>query len=188
MDIREELAAVVAELALTLRHLPGKHNQKTHGSRYGGYSTTKESLRRLKGDKAARERYKARARKRKKNQPKKKSFNDLDNKQKIDVLKKIGGSEWQKGDKHRIYFNNLGELYGLKTWRYKTGNISGAQLDGRNISNSQAKKILEKIVSSKMWFDVKDGKFWQQGPDWGLKKDDWAKIRTNLNKQIEDAI
>lgn len=49
--------------ALILRH-PGHANQKTHGNRFGGYGTTKESLRRLKGDKEARERYKTSARKR----------------------------------------------------------------------------------------------------------------------------
>jgi hypothetical protein len=53
------------ERAFVERHLPGKHNQKTHGNKYGGgYSATKESLRRLKGDKEARERYKAKARSR----------------------------------------------------------------------------------------------------------------------------
>lgn len=48
--------------ALILRH-PGHGSQKVHGNRFGGYSTTKESLRRLKDDKGARERYKASARK-----------------------------------------------------------------------------------------------------------------------------
>lgn len=48
--------------ALVLRH-PGHGNQKTHGNRYGGFSTTKESLRRLKDDKGEREKYKGRARK-----------------------------------------------------------------------------------------------------------------------------
>lgn len=49
--------------ALILRH-PGHGNQKVHGNRFGGYGTTKESLRRLKGDKEGREQYKETARKR----------------------------------------------------------------------------------------------------------------------------
>lgn len=49
--------------AMVYRH-PGHPNQKVHGNRFGGFSTTKESLRRLKGDKEARQKYKETARKR----------------------------------------------------------------------------------------------------------------------------
>jgi hypothetical protein len=49
--------------ALVLRH-PGHPTQKVHGNRFGGFDTTKESLRRLKGDKEARTKYKESARKR----------------------------------------------------------------------------------------------------------------------------
>lgn len=45
---------------LILRH-PGHGNQKTHGNRFGA-GQAKESLRRLKDDKGAREQYKAKAR------------------------------------------------------------------------------------------------------------------------------
>lgn len=48
--------------ALVLRH-PGHPNQKVHGNRFGGYEVTKESLRRLKGDKEATAKYKDIARK-----------------------------------------------------------------------------------------------------------------------------
>lgn len=61
MAIHPQLKAAVE--ALVLRH-PGHGNQKVHGNRFGGYGTTKESLRRLKGDKEGRERYKETARKR----------------------------------------------------------------------------------------------------------------------------
>jgi len=47
--------------ALVLRH-PGHANQKTHGNRFGA-GQAKESFRRLKDDKGAREQYKAKARK-----------------------------------------------------------------------------------------------------------------------------
>lgn len=60
MTVHPTLRAAVE--ALILRH-PGHPNQKVHGNRFGGYEVTKESLRRLKGDKEGRERYKASARK-----------------------------------------------------------------------------------------------------------------------------
>lgn len=70
MTFSQELLSILNELptmlkkaftdALVLRH-PGHANQKTHGNRFGA-GQEKESLRRLKEDKAAREQYKARAR------------------------------------------------------------------------------------------------------------------------------
>jgi hypothetical protein len=75
----------------------------------------------------------------------------------IEKMKGIG-SEWEKSGKRRIYFNNLQELYGLKTSHYNTGNVSGAELDGATISNSQAKKILQNLVFAKFWYDFSDDK------------------------------
>lgn len=73
MTIEQEILQIVNQIIPTIekaftevfieRH-PGHPNQKVHGNRFGGYSATKESLRRLKGDKEARERYKQQARKR----------------------------------------------------------------------------------------------------------------------------
>lgn len=77
---------------------------------------------------------------------------------KVKQLVKIGGSEWQKDDRHRVYFNNLPELYGLVTERYNTGNISAAWLEGREISNSAAKRI-ENRLSGRVFYDVADGQF-----------------------------
>lgn len=48
--------------AMVYRH-PGHPNQKVHGNRFGGYGVTKESLRRLKGDKESTTKYKDMARK-----------------------------------------------------------------------------------------------------------------------------
>lgn len=60
--ITQDLLDICLELkAIVLKH--GKHNQKTHGNRFGA-GQAKESLRRLKDDKQARERYKQQARKR----------------------------------------------------------------------------------------------------------------------------
>lgn len=71
MTIRDELLAIFNQIpaaiekafteALVLRH-PGHGNQKTHGNRYGSTGAAKESLRRLRDDKAAREKYKQSAR------------------------------------------------------------------------------------------------------------------------------
>lgn len=73
MTLEQEILAVINQIvptiekafhdAFILRH-PGHPNQKTHGNRFGGYAATKESLRRLKDDKGAREKYKETARKR----------------------------------------------------------------------------------------------------------------------------
>lgn len=70
MTIQDELLTILNQVpaaiekafneAMVLRH-PGHANQKTHGNRFGA-GQAKESLRRLKDDKGARESYKASAR------------------------------------------------------------------------------------------------------------------------------
>jgi hypothetical protein len=77
----------------------------------------------------------------------------------IETLQKIGGSEWKKGDIHRVYFNDLADLFGLECSRYGTGNISSATLCGEEISNSLAWEIEAALDASKIWFDVADGRF-----------------------------
>lgn len=72
MTIQDELIVILNQIpaaiekafneAMVLRH-PGHANQKTHGNRFGA-GQAKESLRRLKDDKGARERYKETHRKR----------------------------------------------------------------------------------------------------------------------------
>lgn len=73
----------------------------------------------------------------------------------IDILKTLG-NEWQAGDKHRIYINDLMDLYGLKVEYYNSGNISAAWLDGEKISNSQARTMIDKIASITIWYDFVD--------------------------------
>lgn len=104
---------------------------------------------------------------------------------KLEALKKIG-SEWQKGDRHRIYFNDLATLAGLDIDRYGTGNISGATLDGRTISNSEAKRIVSRLLDTKVWFDVADGKFHWQAP---AGSDDWIKrILTAIRAKRDELV
>lgn len=57
---------------------------------------------------------------------------------------RIGGKEWRKGDRHRVYINRhvLQRLLGLEIQYYHTGNIRHAELRGQHISNSEARRIL----------------------------------------------
>jgi len=70
----------------------------------------------------------------------------------------IGGSEWERHGKHRVYLNNWADLLGLEVGRYKSGNIRWATYKGKSISNSQAYKILGSI--DKVWFDAADGQLY----------------------------
>jgi len=77
----------------------------------------------------------------------------------IEALKQLGGTEWVKDELHRVYFNNLEELYGLDCRCYKTGNIAEAFLHSEPISNSEARRIRGCLCDMKIWFDMKDRKF-----------------------------
>ncbi len=79
----------------------------------------------------------------------------------IPCLEEVGGKEWQRGDYHRVYFNTdiMAQGIDLKLDFYKTGNISYAELKGEKISNNQAKKLINKMRNTKVWFDVADGEF-----------------------------
>ena len=52
----------------------------------------------------------------------------------IPDLEKLGFKRWTKGNMDRMYIN--ARDLGLDLSYYKTGNISGATLDGEHISNS----------------------------------------------------
>lgn len=81
----------------------------------------------------------------------------------IEQLIAVGGAEWKKADKHRIYFNNLDAWVGLDCAYYNTGNISSARLNGDSISNSQARRIMSRLSDMKIWWDVATAKFWFKG-------------------------
>jgi hypothetical protein len=78
----------------------------------------------------------------------------------IEKMKKIGGKEWQTGNHHRIYFNNLIKWFGLECTLYGTGNISSASLNGENISNVRAREIAMCLNSGKVWYDVNEKEFY----------------------------
>ncbi len=83
----------------------------------------------------------------------------------IRALEEIGGREWRKADYHRVYFNadTMAEMGGLKLWFYNTGNISGAELNGETISNSEAKRIMSGLMGFKVWYDLKERKWLRNG-------------------------
>ena len=81
---------------------------------------------------------------------------------KIESLLAIG-SEWVKGDIHRIYFNNLAQHIGLDVSFYKTGNVSSANIFGESISNTKARQLLNVLEFGKVFFDVKNAVFAQNG-------------------------
>lgn len=79
----------------------------------------------------------------------------------VGKLIQLGGSEWQKYGKHRIYFNRdvQMELLGLETRRYcDTGKIFDATLGGEEITIFRAKSIIASL--DKFWYDVNDDTFY----------------------------
>lgn len=70
-------------------------------------------------------------------------------------LKQIG-SEWQKGETHRIYFNNIFELLEAEITYHKTGTFDNVKINGQRISNNEANGIK---MLAKVWYDVKTGEF-----------------------------
>jgi len=93
----------------------------------------------------------------------------------IGALEAIGGNRWQKGEMDRVYINDLVKWVGLEVKRYKTGNISYAELNGEKISNSRADKIMNRL-DGKLWWDVVEGAW------------DWKWIAEDDAEEIIDAI
>ena len=97
----------------------------------------------------------------------------------VEKLKSIGGNEWIKGDMHRFYFSDLASLIDLKIERFNTGNISKAIYEGKEISNSSARKMMDDLNNTKVWFDVVKNKFQFKGDEY------YAEIVIeNLNKML----
>ena len=89
---------------------------------------------------------------------------DGENKKSIgDALIAIGGKLWESGDgeKRRVYFSEaqLREFAGLQVTFFRTGNVSSAKLNGVEISNSRASRIISGLISSKFHYDLIDQKF-----------------------------
>ena len=96
-------------------------------------------------------------------------------------LTQAGGREWQSGDRRRVYFNDLASRWPrLQVTRYGTGNVSRATLDGKQISNSRASRLLTDLDTGKLHFDVVDGQWHWQGISDTIAREIVAGIQTSL--------
>ncbi|GAA4823973.1 hypothetical protein [Streptomyces ziwulingensis] len=87
----------------------------------------------------------------------------------------IGGRRWQKNGMDRVYLNDFQTVPGLELDHYKTGNISGASLDGQGISNAEGGRLATAV--DKVYFDAADGKVhikWGWGNPRSLDRDEIA--------------
>lgn len=69
----------------------------------------------------------------------------------LEALLAVGGNEWRTEDKHRVYFNDLHELFGLDP--------ECATLDGEKISNTRSREIDSSLKFGKVWYDLDAGGF-----------------------------
>ena len=96
-------------------------------------------------------------------------------------LTQAGGREWQSGDRHRVYFNDLASRWPrLQVTQYNTGNISSATLDGERISNTRASRLLTDLDTGKLYFDVVDGQWHWQGLSDTIAREIVDGIQTSL--------
>lgn len=89
----------------------------------------------------------------------------------------IGGRDWQRDDKHRVYLNDPSAMIGLEIDTYGTGNISSATLNGERISNAAAGRLRGAI--DKVYLDVASGTIFVS---WGHTADRYDKA--DLLKQV----
>ena len=73
----------------------------------------------------------------------------------VEFLKGIGANEWHKGSYNRLYLNEaVDTLIGLETESYKSGNIKSAWLKGNEISNAEARRIIERTCKAYIDLDT----------------------------------
>lgn len=131
-----------------MRH-PGHANQKVHGNRYGA-GQAKESLRRLKDDKAARERYKTTAR------------GKRDTGEVLEQISQPAGAgfsphyasfeDYVKSEREIFGEDHVKRTKGKRGELVETGSTSYIKLGDRILSASSGfytKKLFEKIQSDK---------------------------------------
>jgi len=78
-----------------------------------------------------------------------------------------GGKEWKRDSRHRVYFENVSQLYGL---RYevdpRSGDITTATLDGVVIGVEEARDLLSRLKDVKIWYDLGRHRFqWRDSPE-----------------------
>lgn len=82
-------------------------------------------------------------------------------------LLQVGGVEWKRDRRHRIYIENIASWYGLK-WETepKTGALVTATLDGIPIDTASARELLARLKGIKIWYDLGKHEFqWRDAPD-----------------------
>lgn len=87
----------------------------------------------------------------------------------------IGGREWIKGDKHRVYLNieAWAPLIGLEIAYYKSGSIQYAEVAGTKISNRRAYALAATKV------------YWEGGQIWISRDCEFgAEIRAGIAKAV----
>jgi hypothetical protein len=79
----------------------------------------------------------------------------------------VGGKEWKRDHRHRIYIENIASLYGLK-WEAdpRSGRLINATLDGSPIDTADARELLARLKGVKIWYDLGKREFqWRDAPD-----------------------
>lgn len=68
------------------------------------------------------------------------------------------GRIWEKGELKRLYIDRDAALacLGMEISRYRTGSVSWAAVDGTQISNSRASRILSGLEG--IYYDIKRGR------------------------------
>ncbi len=82
-------------------------------------------------------------------------------------LIQVGGKEWKRDRRHRIYIENIASWYGLK-WETasRTGALISATLDGEPVDLSVARDLLVRLKGIKIWYDLAKHEFqWRDAPD-----------------------
>lgn len=93
----------------------------------------------------------------------KKNLNQELTQEQIERLINAGASRWTKYERDRLYIKRLADLIGLSYTKYKTGNISSAELNGEAISNSECNRILAAL--DKAYIDLKTNTVYIDGRD-----------------------
>lgn len=91
----------------------------------------------------------------------------------IKVYEDLGFKRWTKGNYDRLYIS--AEQLGLDCDYYKTGNISGAEFQGKHISNSEAYRM----KAAKTYIDIKTGKL--RSDNWTLEQA--ARVLTDIPEE-----
>ena len=78
-------------------------------------------------------------------------------------IQSIGGRDWRGT---RTYLNDVDELIGLDVAYYRSGNACDAALDGQDISNAEARRLL----ATKVWLDHATGALMVQVDQWAAPR------------------